>query len=123
MGRILVVDDDNAVRTFVVRALAQHGHSTEQAFDSDSALEKLKQDDSFELLVSDIVMPGCDGVTLAQEARRRWPRLRVLLMTGYPTGRQHIAEDDPEGHDVLLKPFSLKTICDTVDSLLQRPHN
>lgn len=120
MGRILVVDDDSAVRMFVFRALAQRGHSTEQATDSDSALARLEQAGDFDLLVSDIVMPGQDGVGLAHEARRRWPGLRVLLMTGYAAGRDQTVSADGPAQDILLKPFSLKTVCDTVETLLNQ---
>jgi two-component system cell cycle response regulator CpdR len=66
--------------------------------------------------VTDIVMPGMDGIELARAATARRPELKVLLMTGFAAGRTQAHES---AHGFLSKPFSLVTVCATVDDLLQ----
>jgi DNA-binding NtrC family response regulator len=119
MGRILVVDDDTAVRTFVVRALTQDGHVVEQASDAQAALSTLDAMPDLSLLITDVIMPGMDGVALAHEVRRRRPRLPVLLMTGYAAGKDQASAASPVTHDLIIKPFSLRDICDKVASILR----
>lgn len=117
MARILVVDDDDSVRSFVVRAMAAGGHDVEQARDGARALERLAAE-PFDLLLSDIRMPVMDGIALAHAARRAFPSLPILLMTGYADQRERA--DDLAGvvDDVLIKPFTLATIREAVRRLL-----
>jgi len=114
MAQILVVDDDTAVRTFVGRALSQDGHIVEQAADARAALPKLDAMPDLGLLITDVIMPGMDGVALAREARRRQPELPVLLMTGYAAGKDEAAAAETLTHELIIKPFSLRDICDKV---------
>lgn len=81
MSRILIAEDDTAVREFVLRALANAGHDVVAAEDRLQALEALETD-QFDLLLSDIVMPELDGIALALKLSRDWPDLPILLMTG-----------------------------------------
>jgi len=118
MARILVVDDDAAVRSFVSRALEQHGHAVTQAADGDTALAHLAADPDIGLLVTDIVMPGMDGLDLARAALSRRADLRILLMTGYMASVVTPDVAAVPGDDVVTKPFSLATICEKVDVVL-----
>lgn len=81
MSRILIAEDDTAVREFVLRALANAGHDVVAAEDGLRALEALETD-QFDLLLSDIVMPELDGIALALKLSKDWPDLPILLMTG-----------------------------------------
>ena len=84
--RVLVVDDDEQVRRSVERVLVRAGYHVQSVTSAEAALELLEQE-RFDLLLTDIMLPGRDGVQLADEARQRFPSLRVCFMTGYARGR------------------------------------
>lgn len=117
MVSILVAEDDESVRTFVTRALELRGFEVTAAQDGLQALECLK-DGSFDLLVTDIVMPGLDGIGLALKVTRDHPDLPVLLMTGYSAERQRAHNLDELIAEVVVKPFTLKQICEAAEAAL-----
>lgn len=119
MADILVAEDDESVRLFVSRALAYRGHGVTQARDGLDALQKLHESQGgFDLLLTDIVMPGLDGIALALKVTRDYPKLPVLMMTGYSAERQRAHNLDALICDVIVKPFTLKEICAAVDTAL-----
>ena len=115
--KILIAEDDTAVREFVSRALVNASHEVVAAADGLQALEALENDE-FDLLLSDIVMPELDGIALALEVSRDWPDLPILLMTGYTAERQRAHNLDALIHDVISKPFTLQQICDAAEKVL-----
>lgn len=118
MARILIAEDDAAVQSFVSRALIHRGHDVQAVEDGVQALEVLGEDQDFDLLITDIVMPGLDGIGLALKVARDYPELPVLLMTGYSAERQRAHNLDELICDVVTKPFSLKQICDAAEQTL-----
>lgn len=111
MAKILLTEDDDAVRAFVKRALELDGHDVQLAEDGGEGLDILKQEDGrFDLLLSDIKMPVMDGIALALNSARDWPNLPILLMTGFADQRERAHGLDELVHDVLVKPFSLADI-------------
>ena len=111
MARILLSDDEDAVRAFVKRALELDGHEIVSAVDGADAFDKLVAEDGrFDLLLTDIRMPMMDGIALALSAARDYPDLTILLMTGYADQRERAAGLDALIHDVVTKPFSLAQI-------------
>jgi len=118
MARILIAEDDAAVQSFVSRALDHRGHDTKAVDDGGEALEALKFA-GYDLLITDIVMPRMDGIALALKVARDYPDLPVLLMTGYSQERQRAHNLEALIHDVVMKPFSLKQICDAADAVLR----
>ena len=111
MARILLTDDDDAVRSFVKRALELDGHDVLTAVDGADALDTLVAEQGrFDLLLTDIRMPLMDGIALALSAGRDFPDLTILLMTGYADQRERAAGLDALIHDVVTKPFSLDQI-------------
>lgn len=119
MARILVAEDDKAVQSFVSRALAHRGHAVAVADDGLAALEQLR-DAEFDLLITDIVMPGLDGIGLALKAARDWPDMPILLMTGYSAERQRAHNLDELICRVVTKPFTLQTICREAEDAILR---
>ena len=117
MARILVVEDVAAVREFVRRALMNEGHEVEVAEDGLQGLSLMAHGD-FDLLLTDIVMPGLDGIALALKVAKDYPDVRILLMTGYAAERQRAHNLDALIHRVIPKPFSLQQICDVVNEVL-----
>jgi two-component system, cell cycle response regulator CpdR len=117
--RVLVAEDDVAVRSFVTRSLTQAGFSVTEAEDGQQALQALEIK-RFDLLVADIVMPVVDGIALALSAGSRQPDLRILLITGYPAEHKRARNLDALIHGVIPKPFSLQELCAAVKAALVR---
>ena len=115
--KILIAEDDTAVREFASRALVNAGHEVVAAADGLQALEALENNE-FDLLLSDIVMPELDGIALALKVSRGWPDLPVLLMTGHAAERQRAHNLDALIHDVISNPFTLQQICDAAEKVL-----
>jgi CheY-like chemotaxis protein len=111
MPRILLAEDEEALRAFVARALVQDGHEVVATADGGEALEVLTREQGrFDLVLTDIRMPVMDGIALALAAARDYPELTILLMTGYADQRERAHGLDALIHDVIAKPFSLADI-------------
>ncbi|MHA6723922.1 PAS domain S-box protein [Sphingomonas sp. RS2018] len=104
-ARILVVEDNDEVGSFALQALGELGHRTILAADAASALVELgRKDAGFDLVFSDVVMPGMSGIELEREIRSRHPGLPVVLTSGYSSV---LAEQDRHDFEILKKPYSL----------------
>jgi two-component system, cell cycle response regulator CpdR len=111
MSRVLIADDEDSMRSLVARAIAMDGHDTVTAQDGAEALEILTREaGAFDLLLTDIQMPIMDGVALALSAARDFPRLTILLMTGFADQRERASNLNAIAHDVITKPFSVADI-------------
>jgi CheY-like chemotaxis protein len=111
MLRVLIADDEDSMRKLVARAIAMDGHDTVTAQDGAEALDILvREQGAFDLLLSDIQMPIMDGIALALSAARDFPRLTILLMTGFADQRERASNLDAIAHDVITKPFSVADI-------------
>ncbi|MGY0529287.1 response regulator [Stenotrophomonas sp. C-A] len=116
--RILLVEDDVAIRELTQDVLKDSGYDITAVGDAESAVERLEQQPPFDLLISDVGLPGMNGRDLAEHAMARHPSLRVLLVTGYAG----VSGADPHflQNDVMLlkKPFTLRELLGTVRSTL-----
>ena len=122
MARILIAEDDDAVRGFVARALVEDGHETAAASDGAQALDVLARNNGgFDLLLTDIKMPVMDGIALSLAAARDHPDIVILLMTGFADQRERAHGLDALIHDVIAKPFSLAQIKGAVKEALAVP--
>jgi two-component system cell cycle sensor histidine kinase/response regulator CckA len=119
-GTILLVEDEDPVRAFAARALRNKGYTVLEAHSGESALDILGEPHPIALLITDMIMPGVDGATLARTAREQRPDLRVIIISGYSedSARGDILEQ-PRTH-FLPKPFSLKLLAETVKTVLAR---
>lgn len=118
MARILIAEDEEAVRAFVSRALALRKHQVTAVADGAKALEALSVGE-YDLLLTDIVMPVMDGIALALKVAKDYPGMPILMMTGYAAEKQRAYNLEVLIHDVVVKPFSMNQICDLVDSALK----
>ena len=119
MARILIAEDEDAIRGLVARALLQHGHDVMTASDGAEALDVLSREQgAFELLLTHIRMPVMDGIALALAVARDHPDIVILLMTGYADQRERASGLNVLIHDVITKPFTLATIRAAVDEAL-----
>ncbi len=108
MARILIAEDEEALRSLVARALETDGHNVVAAADGAEALDQLATaDTAFDLLLTDIQMPVMDGIALALAAARDFPALTILLMTGYAHQRERANGLDSLIHGIIAKPLSL----------------
>jgi CheY-like chemotaxis protein len=120
MARILLVDDEEPVRGFLKRGLELDGHDVVTAIDGSDALERLTEEaGGFDLMLTDIRMPIMDGIALALAAKRDFPDLPILLMTGYADQRERAKNLDVIIEDVLTKPFSLAEARGAVTRVLE----
>jgi two-component system, cell cycle response regulator CpdR len=122
VSRILLAEDEDALRNYIARALMQEGHDVVAAADGAEALDKLTRESGrFELLLADVRMPVMDGIALALSAARDHPDLTILLMTGFADQRERAHGLDALIHDVITKPFSIAEIKLAVqDALMAR---
>jgi DNA-binding response OmpR family regulator len=122
VARILIAEDEEAIRSLIARALRQDGHQVMTADDGAQALDVLgRERGAFELLLTDIRMPVMDGIALVHAAAREHPAVTILLMTGYADQRERAHGLDALIHDVIAKPFSLGTMRRAVSNALRAP--
>ena len=100
---LLIVDDDNETRTLWQTALTQDNYDVTGAASGEDALRKMSIL-SFDLVITDLRLPGIDGVQLVRDIRRRWPDIVVIVVTGYPTLDSSVACLRAGVHDYLYKP-------------------
>ena len=117
-GRILLVEDDPAVAAMVSEMLKDLGYEVSHASAATAALEVLEREPSFDLMFSDMVMPGSmDGIELAREVGRRRPDLPVLLTTGFSPAATAAQR---EGRRLLPKPYTIESLATALQSMLGR---
>ena len=116
MTRILLAEDDDALRRFLTRALERAGYEVNACADGDEALAAL--DPSYDVLLTDIVMPGADGIEVARQAASRHPNIRIVFITGFAAVALAPGSGAPEGAKVLSKPIHLRDIVAEVEKLM-----
>jgi DNA-binding NtrC family response regulator len=119
MAKLLIVEDDESVRTLAARALERAGHMIDIAADGAQGLALIRAArGGYDLVVSDIRMPGMDGIQMAKAAASLFPAMKILLMTGYADQRERAAELNGVIVDVVQKPFTLAEIRARVERAL-----
>jgi two-component system cell cycle sensor histidine kinase/response regulator CckA len=116
-GTVLLVEDEPTVRGVAERALTRHGYTVITADNGEDALEVLARGEEIDLLISDVVMPGMDGPTMVRQARKDWPNLKILFMSGYAEEqlRNSINVDNVS---FLPKPFSVQELAEAAKRTL-----
>ena len=117
MAHILLAEDDEILRKFLAQALARAGHAVSDFGDGSDAYECLKGD-RFDLLLTDIVMPGMDGIELAKRAVELNEALKIMFITGFAAVALHPSSNAPKQAKVLSKPFHLREIVAEVDRMI-----
>lgn len=121
MARILVIDDQEPIRRIVRRALEQAGHEVEDAGDGGPGLEMLARHPA-DVVISDIFMPGQDGIQTLRAIRKQFPAVKVIVISGGDsTGMLDLRRDAELLGAVksLQKPFTAREIVDLVNSVLE----
>ena len=116
MTRILLAEDDDALRRFLAKALERAGYEVRACADGDEALAALDPD--YDILLTDIVMPGTDGIEVARQAAALQPRMRIVFITGFAAVALSPDSGAPQGAKVLSKPIHLRDIVAEVEKLM-----
>ncbi len=118
-GTILLVEDENAVRTFAARALRNKGYVVLDCSGGEIALETLRRHEGgIDLVISDVVMPIMDGPTLVRNIRADHPDLKVIFISGYAEQAFRESLEDGGNYELLPKPFSLADLAAKVKDVL-----
>lgn len=119
VARILLVEDDDAVAAATERMLARAGYEVARAAHGQAGLEALERAiGSFDLVVTDVVMPGMSGADLAREISLRYPSVKLLFISGYPDDDELVRDVAQHQLPFLAKPFSTEELLQTVRRLL-----
>jgi two-component system cell cycle response regulator CpdR len=116
MARILLAEDDEAMRSFLAHALVDAGFDVVAVADGLAARDELDRV-RFDLLLSDIVMPGVSGIELARHCESSWPGTRIVLITGFAAVSLQASREAPRA-TMLSKPFHLRTLVSEVMRLV-----
>ena len=117
MAKIILAEDDDDMRRFLVKALEKAGHHVTAFGEGASAFEEIKQN-TFDLLLTDIVMPEMDGIELARRAAELDPHLKIMFITGFAAVALHPDSKAPKDAKVLSKPFHLRDLVAEVDRMM-----
>ena len=115
--KVLLVDDEDTVRRVTSRLLEKLGYSVSTATDGPTALEMLENEGPFDLVLTDVVMPGMTGIELADRIREMRPDQRILFTSGYTTREYGRAPGQPP-RPFMPKPFSMADLAANVRKVL-----
>jgi two-component system, cell cycle response regulator CpdR len=118
MPKILLAEDDNDMRRFLVKALENAGYEVTDYDNGMSAYRRLREE-PFELLLTDIVMPEMDGIELARRASELDPDIKIMFITGFAAVALSPDSQAPKDAKVLSKPFHLRDLVNEVGKMLQ----
>jgi len=117
LQRILLAEDDESMRRFLVKALERARYEVISFANGADAYERLKEE-PFTLLLTDIVMPEMDGIELARRANELDPELKIMFITGFAAVTLNSDQVMPHDAKVLSKPFHLRDLVNEVERLL-----
>ncbi len=120
LGRILVVDDDNAVRSFLVEALTDSGHSVAAAADGERAIE-MSRGQEFDLVLTDVMMPGISGLEVLSAIKQQSPATEVIVVTAHASLETAVKALRCGAYDLITKPLNdLETLDRVVARALEK---
>jgi two-component system response regulator MprA len=121
--KVLVVDDERAVRESLRRALELEGYEIELADDGDEALYRLRSGPEPDALILDVLMPGTDGIEVCRQLRHNGSRVPILMLTARAEVENRVAGLDAGADDYVTKPFALEELLARLRALLRRSSN
>ena len=119
MARILVVDDESRMASLIQRELEDRGHGAATAGDGPAALEEIERG-NFDLVVTDLRMPGMDGLELLSAIKAKEPQIEVILMTAYASAQTAVRAMKDGAFDYLIKPFEMDELAIMVERISER---
>jgi two-component system, cell cycle sensor histidine kinase and response regulator CckA len=120
-GRVLLVEDEDGVRSFAMRALQRQGYEVLEAISGVDALEVMEREGGrVDIVVSDVIMPEMDGPTMFKEMRKTHPDLKIIFVSGYPDDAFKNGLGEEDTFAFLPKPFTLSQLAEKVKTQLGR---
>lgn len=119
--KILLIEDDRRVAELIRRALEEHGFDTEVAYDGLFG-KKLALQNNYDLVITDVILPKTDGLTLCKEIRQVKGDLPLLMLTALGTTDDKVEGFDAGADDYLVKPFEMRELVARIRALLKRKH-
>ena len=116
-SRVLVVDDEEALRTVLSSELASEGYQVETASDGDEAITSV-QKNSFDLVLLDIKMPKVDGFEVLKFIKKGFPKMKVIMLTGFADLKNAIESKKLGAEDFVSKPYDLVDLLTTIERVL-----
>lgn len=116
LKKILLAEDEDSVRAFLSRALQRAGFHVVTCANGYEAIDAL-EDGPFDLILTDIVMPGADGIEVARKASAYQPGVKIMFITGFAAVALNAKKENPDAH-VLEKPVHLREIVTEVERLI-----
>ena len=117
-GRILVIDDDRSARMLLERVLVRAGHQATLVDNAEQGLAAIGSG-TFDLLITDKNLPGTDGLEVLRRAREKQPKMRAILVTGFPTAETKSHAEDLGVFGYVAKPFGVHDILDICDAAIR----
>ncbi|HET8563887.1 MAG TPA: sigma-54 dependent transcriptional regulator, partial [Candidatus Binatia bacterium] len=117
-GTVLVVEDETVPRKNICQVLQEEGYQVEEAGDGNAAIETVKKAD-FDVVLTDLKLPGADGLTVLKNIREISPQTLVILMTAYATVETAVEALRAGAQDYILKPIVLENVLDRVQRLME----
>ena len=116
-GKILVVDDEDIVRTSCSRTLSPEGYEVKLAKNGSEGL-KMAREDKFDLVLTDLKMPDMDGIEVLRIIKEQWPETEVIIVTGYQTVDTAVKAIKLGAYDYIEKPFTPDALISAVTEAL-----
>jgi DNA-binding NtrC family response regulator len=116
-SRVLVVDDEDALRTVLGNELSGEGYEVDTASDGDEAISKV-QNKKFDLLLLDIKMPKVDGFEVLRFVKKNMPAMKVIMLTGFADLKNAIESKKLGAEDFVSKPYDLVDLLTTIERVL-----
>src|SRR3954469_18383192 len=116
---LLIVDDEGALRAAIAERLADQGYAVEQAGSGEDALQRLA-DFAFDILVTDLRLPGISGSAVVAAALERYPDIIAIVITGYGTVKDAVEAIKQGARDFVSKPFQIDELLHVLDSALEQ---
>lgn len=118
MSKILVVDDDEQMREDVTEILVREGYNVSNVGSGEEALKRIKEED-FDVILTDFVMPGIDGMEVLRQSKRLKPAIRVIMVTGFGTIENAVEAMKEGASDYVSKPFKIGEVQATVKRVIE----
>ncbi|MCS6821312.1 MAG: response regulator transcription factor [Microscillaceae bacterium] len=117
--KILIIEDDTRVSELLKRSLEENGFEVEVAYDGQMG-KKLALQNNYQLIITDVVLPKIDGITLCKELRNQLPDMPIIMLTALGTTDDKVEGFDAGADDYLVKPFEMRELLARVRALLKR---
>lgn len=119
MAHILLAEDDHSTRQFLTGAIEKAGHTVIACADGLEGAKALEGGQAFDLLLTDIVMPGMDGIELSALARKAFPDIKVMMITGFAAMATGGKDENGQAAKIISKPFHLGSVIEEIEKILK----